>query len=103
MTDLTKLEREVEERRARLDSSLDRLQRRLSPTGLTNDILGIFGRAGVHPELRAGENPLPMLLLGVGLAWLLWRSGVDIGKPGRELETEAAEAAADEHYQPAPL
>ncbi len=79
MSTLAELERDVEQGRAKLDASIEALQRRVSPAGLADEALGFLGRANGQalPErikALARENPLPMLLVGLGLGLMMLRS-----------------------------
>ena len=85
MTDLSTLEREVEEGRARLDRDIAALRRRLTPLGLADEALGLLGRPQgqkVRQSLRgmATENTLPLLVAGLGIGWLVWKSRRDWGR-----------------------
>lgn len=79
-TETDQIERDLARTRARMDNRLDELQGRLSPGQLVNDAFAYFkGGDGadftqeVISKLKA--NPLPALLTGVGLAWLMASSG----------------------------
>jgi len=69
------LERDVAEERARVDATLDEIQRRLTPGQLVDEVLR-QGR-GTSTEFVANlgrtlsANPIPTALVGVGLLWLL--------------------------------
>jgi hypothetical protein len=66
--------------RARLDLTIDRLERRLSPVGLVDEAIGMMKRAPSLPIVDRGlsaarENPLPIMLIAAGaglFAWRLW-------------------------------
>ena len=75
--DLGFLEQDVDASRARLDRSLSELGRRLSPMGLTDEVLDVIGleraeslREGMRNLVR--RYPIPLLLLGSGIGLLLW-------------------------------
>ncbi|WP_372424606.1 DUF3618 domain-containing protein [Salinarimonas chemoclinalis] len=75
MNRMTDLERDIEESRARLDHTIDRLQDRMNASGVADDVLGTARRYGWGPELdRAAEaireNPIPVLLVAAGIGWL---------------------------------
>ena len=67
-------ERDVAEAREQLESTLGELEGRLAPEAMVEDALNYFRGDGkryadaLMHEARA--NPLPMILVGVGLAWL---------------------------------
>ena len=68
------IERDIEAERAGLTSSLDALQDRLSFNGLTGQVSDQFrdhaSDIGKSVARVARENPVGLLLTGVGLAWL---------------------------------
>ncbi|WP_052341302.1 DUF3618 domain-containing protein [Salinarimonas rosea] len=75
MTKMTELERDIEESRARLDRTIDRLQDRMTASGVADDVLGTARRYGYGSQLdRAAEaireNPIPVLLVAAGIGWL---------------------------------
>jgi hypothetical protein len=70
------LERDVEASRGRLDGTLAELQSRLNPSSLAEDLTGTRNPVGAA-ALTAGRlsdtvraNPLPVLLIGAGIAFL---------------------------------
>jgi hypothetical protein len=80
MTDLSALEREVEESRARLRSSLSQLEQRTGPASLADEVLGLFSlkaNGGIRQSARelALRHPVPLLVLGLGLSFAYWRTG----------------------------
>jgi len=70
------LERDVESSREKLDGTLAELQSRLNPSSLAEELTGTRDPAGaaaltaerLSETVRA--NPLPVLLIGAGLAFL---------------------------------
>lgn len=70
------LEREVEAKRAEVEHNLDELQDRLSP-GQMMDQLFDYARTGNGAEFTRNlgrsmrDNPIPLALMGVGMAWLM--------------------------------
>lgn len=69
------IERELDERRMHISSTLDALENRLTPGQLVDTSLSYLreGPAGEYVRnLRStvGENPVPVTLVGLGLAWL---------------------------------
>jgi hypothetical protein len=76
---LTELERDVEESRARLDHTIDRIQEKLSLSGIVDDALGQMRRSqyasaydGVIEVIR--RNPIPVMLIAAGIGWLIHRA-----------------------------
>jgi hypothetical protein len=75
--DLGSLECDVDASRARFDRSLSELGRKLAPTGLADEALGLIGlehaedlRESISSLVR--RHPIPLLLLGSGIGLLLW-------------------------------
>lgn len=71
-----RIERDLDQTRARLDSRLTELQDRLSPGQLLYEVMGYFrGSEGADfGRSLAGSvraNPLPAAVTGIGLAWLM--------------------------------
>ncbi|KAA2236672.1 DUF3618 domain-containing protein [Salinarimonas soli] len=76
---ITDLERDIEESRARLDLTIDRIQGKLSTSGVVDDVIGQVRRSGygvvVDRSLEAiRNNPVPVLLVVAGFGWLLHRA-----------------------------
>ncbi|GJE58215.1 DUF3618 domain-containing protein [Methylobacterium trifolii] len=75
---MNELERDIEESRARLDETIDRIQGRLSVTSLVDEMLGNARRTplsgtydGALEAVR--RNPVPVLLIAAGVGWLVHR------------------------------
>ena len=75
-SDPDRIERDLGETRARLDSRLSELQERLSPGQILDDLMHYFrGSEGADfgrnllDNVKA--NPLPAAVTGIGLAWLM--------------------------------
>jgi hypothetical protein len=71
-----RIERELQETRHRLDLSLSEMQSRLSPGRMIDEAMVYAREAGVGDFGRnlgrsVRNNPLPVALVGVGLAWLM--------------------------------
>jgi hypothetical protein len=70
------IEREVQQSRAEVEETLDSIQARLSPGQLLDQAVNYFreGR-GVEFVRNLGDsiaqNPIPLTLVGVGLAWMM--------------------------------
>lgn len=118
MTKMTDLERDIAESRERLDRTIDRLQDRMTASGVADDVLGTARRHGYGPTIdRAAravrENPLPVLLIAAGVGWLaltmsetarrkkardeLRRRGVWDGPPRRHV---AGDEATEAEFEP---
>lgn len=76
MSDTDRIERDLEQTRVRLDATIDALQERLSPGQMLDQVIA-WGREGGGAEFTDNlmrtvrTNPLPVTLVGVGLAWLM--------------------------------
>jgi hypothetical protein len=71
------IEREVQQSRAEIEHTLDAIQARLSPGELVDQALGYLrGGRGVDFVRNLGDsvaqNPIPVALMGVGLAWMMF-------------------------------
>jgi ElaB/YqjD/DUF883 family membrane-anchored ribosome-binding protein len=71
------IEREVQQSRADIEHTLDAIQERLSPGQLVDQTLGYFrGGRGADFARNLGDsiaqNPMPVALMGVGLAWMMF-------------------------------
>lgn len=83
------IERELSQTRTRLGEHLDELTRRLSPGQLVDEALAYVrdGQGAVFMRnLGAGvrDNPLPVALTGLGLAWLAVASSMNGGRGSSE-------------------
>lgn len=80
MTYSEHLERETEETRAAFERTLDELRARISPGQLV-DQLTEYARGGPTAAFvrnlgqRTVDNPLPLVVIGAGLAWLIVANG----------------------------
>lgn len=76
LAETDQIEQDLARTRARMDSRLDELQDHLSPKQMLNDAFAYF-RGGEGADFtqdlvaRAKANPMPVALVGVGLAWLM--------------------------------
>ena len=74
------LEREAEAVRAQMSETADTLQRKLSPGQLVDEVTTYFknsdGRVALdNLSAQVRDNPLPLVLVGAGLAWLFMGGG----------------------------
>jgi ElaB/YqjD/DUF883 family membrane-anchored ribosome-binding protein len=99
------IEREVQQSRADIEHTLDAIQERLSPGQMVDQALGYFrGGRGVDFARNLGDsiaaNPIPITLMGVGLAWMMFsgqRSARD-GDRGDPAYWEEDLDPIEEHY-----
>ncbi|MCB1352760.1 MAG: DUF3618 domain-containing protein [Rhodobacteraceae bacterium] len=73
------LERDVNETRASVSRTIDELQSRASMGNIVDQVVSAIGENGGEMSRNLGrtlrDNPLPALLTGVGLAWLMAGGG----------------------------
>jgi Protein of unknown function (DUF3618) len=88
-------EREAEETRCQLSGTLEELRYRMTPGRVLDEFLDYarYGAAGefvrnIGREVR--ENPMPLVLIGIGIAWLMLASS----RTSRAAIDRAAEMAA---------
>src|SRR5256885_12871252 len=70
------LRRETEQARAELAQTLDELRARITPGQVVDQLVDYAGDTGAAEFFRnlarqAVNNPLPVALMGAGLAWLM--------------------------------
>lgn len=74
-----RLEREVDEARARVSTSAGELSDRFSPGELMDQALGMArehgGEFGHNLGAQVKNNPLPLILTSVGISWMMLSSG----------------------------
>ncbi len=74
-----RLERDVDQARARLGRTASELSDRLSPGELMDQALGMArehgGEFGRNLGSQVKNNPLPMILTSVGISWMMMTSG----------------------------
>ncbi|WP_026868826.1 DUF3618 domain-containing protein [Inquilinus limosus] len=93
MTHTEQLERESEQYRAALSDSLAELRTRMTPGHVLDEVMGYTrdstGAAFVgNLKRQAVDNPLPLALVGTGLAWLM------LAGTGRAEAREPSESGA---------
>jgi len=110
--DISALERDIEESRARLDMTIDRLQDRLSVSGIVDDMLGTmrtnrYGSLFDQTLEVIRRNPVPVMLVAAGVGWLIHRMGREPSRtraarpvPYGERRVPVASAAPARVYDP---
>jgi Protein of unknown function (DUF3618) len=99
MTDTIKeLEQDIAQTRARLGSTINRLQGNLSPSDVADDFIG-SGRPDlggiINPVMATiRRHPAPVLLIAVGVGWLVYKMvrgeaqpALRTEDPGRGIQT----------------
>ncbi|MCE6952137.1 DUF3618 domain-containing protein [Cereibacter sphaeroides] len=79
------IEREVEENRARVESTLDALKERMSVNQLVDDLAHFVGVEDVRGIMHTAgrqvrDNPVALGMIGLGLAWLAFGGGSSSGR-----------------------
>ncbi|ODT88514.1 DUF3618 domain-containing protein [Phenylobacterium sp. SCN 70-31] len=73
------LEREVEDARGRLSQTAEALKEKMQPRDLLDEATTMMGQTGEKMLSTAAdhlrENPIPIALIGLGVAWLALESG----------------------------
>jgi hypothetical protein len=74
------LEREAEQTRSQLAATLEELRGRITPGQLVDQTLDYARESNVGELVRnlgrdARDNPLPLALIGTGLAWMMMTNG----------------------------
>lgn len=73
------IERDIENTRAEIDHTLDVIQKKLSPRNIVNETVDqvVGGAGGFASSLgrSAKDNPIPFVLVGLGLGWLMMAPG----------------------------
>jgi Protein of unknown function (DUF3618) len=87
MTEIERLERDIEASRARLDLTIDQIQDKLSPSGIVDDVMGSvrrteFGQVFDQAVEVVRRNPVPVMMVAAGVGWLLYRLAEDRRSPG---------------------
>lgn len=95
MTSSAQLEQEAEQARAELAQTLDELRERITPGQLVDQAVDYAKDSGGGMFVRnlgnqMTSNPLPVALIGAGVAWLMLSNG---GRPA--LSSRAKEGAID--------
>lgn len=92
MTSINDLEKSIEESRARLDLTIERLQGRMTVSGLVDEAIGSVrhGRGEVMERALqvVRDNPVPVLLVVTGLAWLITRAARGDDRPVRTVSAD---------------
>ncbi|WGF90825.1 DUF3618 domain-containing protein [Marinivivus vitaminiproducens] len=102
-TSSAQIEREIEETRAALSGTVDRIQERLSPGRIVGDLSSYVRDNGSTQFMRnlglqVRDNPLPVALVGAGLAWLMVSSRIGSGDAGHA-QAKAHDAMDAAHHR----
>lgn len=100
------IEREVEATRGDLDRTVEALKEKMTPGQLVDEVMDAMGgpvqeiAANLGAQVRA--NPLPLALIGAGVAWLIFGRGSSSSydeqrsfRPSRRLDRDLADFEPD--------
>ena len=84
---IREIEQEIERSRARLDETIDRIQDRLSVSGIVDQLMGSvrssdFSWTFDNAVSVVRRNPIPVLLVAAGVGWLIHRATSKAPTPG---------------------
>jgi hypothetical protein len=100
---VSELERDVDAERARVSETLDALQAKASISNVFDEIVRAVGQNGGEVSRNLGrtlrDNPLPVILTGVGLAWLMAGSGGRSRDYSADYPDEWDDAEEDYYYR----
>ena len=96
VSQIEQFEREAEETRSQLAGKLDELRERVTPGRVVDQLLDYAQNGAAGEFLRnlgreARENPMPIVLIGIGIAWLIVASS----RTSREAIGSAADSVAN--------
>jgi len=96
------IEREVESTRARVTETLEELRSRMTPGQIVDQFVDYARESGGGDFVRnlgqaVRDNPLPVLLIGAGISWLMF-SGSTAGRSGRGAMDEDYDDDRDRSY-----
>lgn len=101
----TQIEREIEQTRAEIEGTLAALRSKMSFGEVVEEVSRQFRSSGGSELVRnfgrqVKENPLPLALIGAGLAWLMIGGGGRNGRLDYAHEHELEPYDVDEEYDP---
>lgn len=84
MSDQAQIEQDLAKTRARMDERLSQLQERLTPNRIVNDLMSYVqgsdtGEFASTLMASAKRNPIPAVITGIGMAWLMASDARDRG------------------------
>lgn len=102
------IQRDIEQTRAEMGDTLEALRQKMSPGELLDQTLDYFktggpGQFSMNLGDTVKQNPVPVALVGIGLAWLMtagsrqaspWRPGVRTESTSGQVSTMTSRAAA---------
>jgi hypothetical protein len=100
MTTSAQLERDAEACRAEVARTLDELRNRMSPGEVVNQLVdyardGSGGQFVRNLQRQVVQNPLPLTLIGVGMAWLMMSGRRTDGLAGHDGRSSVMDGVRD--------
>jgi len=100
--DLQDLEQDIARSRAQLDRTIDRLQDKMSVSGVVDDMLGTARSSQYGPLYdrvleTVKRNPVPVMLIAMGIGLLAYRLGRQPSRPHRRLIAADEDLITEEH------
>lgn len=106
---LQDLEKDIEQSRAKLDMTIDRLQDKMTVSGVVDDVLGTARSSRYGPLFDSTletirRNPVPVMLIMAGLGLLAYRLGRSAPVARRRTRLVAADEdfISEEEFMAAP-
>jgi len=99
---LQELESDIERSRAQLDQTIDRLQNKMTVSGVVDDMLGT-ARNGQYGPLydkvldTVRRNPVPVMLIAMGVGLLAYRLGRSVAPRRTRLIAADEDLITEEH------
>ncbi|WP_201832918.1 DUF3618 domain-containing protein [Microvirga zambiensis] len=100
--DLQDLEQDIARSRAQLDRTIDRLQDKMSVSGVVDDMLGTARSSQYGPLYdrvleTVKRNPVPVMLIAMGIGLLAYRLGRQPSRHHRRLIAADEDLITEEH------
>jgi len=100
--ELQDLEQDIARSRAQLDRTIDRLQDKMSVSGVVDDMLGTARTSQYGPLYdrvldTVKRNPVPVMLIAMGIGLLAYRLGRQPSRSHRRLIAADEDLITEEH------
>jgi hypothetical protein len=100
--DLQELESDIERSRAQLDRTIDRLQDKMTVSGVVDDMLGTARNGQYGPIYdkvldTVRRNPVPVMLIAMGVGLLAYRLGRSVAPRRTRLIAADEDLITEEH------
>lgn len=103
MSSSSQIEREVEASRANVEDTVEALKDKMSIGQMVDEAARYFGNSGGSDMVsnlgaQVRDNPLPLVLIGAGIAWLVSGRGTPHIRSGSHRDAEYRGRASDRDY-----